>query len=166
MFIVIDIVFVLSCGIWHTFHYHPTIRSPLLLDDLTAHRCSQAHDATGFDAEQEVKKPSQRMRPPSAFSFCSHSFDFCIMFELTRANSLPFNFNAHLTHVTRFGMSAHTHHGPARFGCVLRIDHAEMLPGLLVMVVLWLSWLCWCCEDYGDVCYGDCDHVCCHGLLY
>ena len=33
-------------------------------------------------------------------------------------------------------MSAHTHHGPAAFGCVLRIDHAEMLPGLLVMVVL------------------------------
>jgi Lon protease-like protein len=29
----------------------------------------------------------------------------------------------------RFGMAAHTHQGPAQFGCVLRIDHAEMLPG-------------------------------------
>lgn len=29
----------------------------------------------------------------------------------------------------RFGMAAHTHEGPSQFGCVLRIDHAEMLPG-------------------------------------
>lgn len=29
----------------------------------------------------------------------------------------------------RFGMAAHTHQGPAQFGCVLRINHAEMLPG-------------------------------------
>jgi hypothetical protein len=34
----------------------------------------------------------------------------------------------------RFGMSAHTRRGPATFGCVLRIDHAEMLPGIVVIM--------------------------------
>ena len=33
-------------------------------------------------------------------------------------------------------MSAHTRHGPATFGCILRIDHAEMLPGVVVIVAI------------------------------
>jgi len=33
-------------------------------------------------------------------------------------------------------MSAHTHRGPAQWGCVLRIDKAEMLPGVPVVVVV------------------------------
>jgi hypothetical protein len=33
-------------------------------------------------------------------------------------------------------MSAHTRRGPATFGCVLRIDHAEMLPGIVVIMAV------------------------------
>ncbi len=36
----------------------------------------------------------------------------------------------------RFGMSAHTRRGPATFGCILRIDHAEMLPGIVLIMAL------------------------------
>lgn len=53
-------------------------------------------------------------------------------------------------------MSAHTHHGPAAFGCVLRIDHAEMLPGLLVMVVLGIFVICMCIGVAGVVTMVTC----------
>ena len=40
-------------------------------------------------------------------------------------------------------MTAHTNSGPAPYGCVMRIDHAEMLPGMVVVVVVVIVMVLW-----------------------